>query len=349
MQIGSIAAIPAIDAAAPAPTTAQSLGSSSAKAGSGVTVHPGPQRLTPAHYQPVRVPPEVLRHSGRPDTLDVGSPGKVGLLELGFEQLGGRTELVTHYQKSPLQIMRPLYFDPARPDLAITYLMSTGGGIVQADRLRTDIHCGAGSAVHLTTQAATRVHRMDTDYATQLVHLTAEADSYVEYLPEAVIPYRDSRFYQRTLITAAPSATVLAGETVAAGRLAHGERHAYQVFASDLEWRRPDGRLLALDTVRLEPGADGVTGPAVLAAHDLMSTFYAVTPLAPAAEVAHALRGALADSGLVHGVSVLPHDCGAWLRVLGSDSPAVTAAVRRAWDAVRRLLIGAPAPALRKY
>jgi len=38
MQIGSIAAIPAIDAAAPAPTTAQSLGSSSAKAGSGVTV-----------------------------------------------------------------------------------------------------------------------------------------------------------------------------------------------------------------------------------------------------------------------------------------------------------------------
>ncbi|MDH6109647.1 urease accessory protein [Kitasatospora sp. MAP12-15] len=305
-------------------------------------------RLTPAHYEPERVPAAVRRLAGRPDALGVGRPGKVGLLELGFERIGPRTELVTRYQKSPLQLMRPLYFDPERPDLAITYLMSTGGGIVQADRLRMDLHCGAGSTVHLSTQAATKIHRMDADYATQQVFLTADEDAYVEYLPEPTIPYRDSRFYQRTVITVAPSATVLAGETVLAGRLAHGERNAYQVFAADLEWRRPDGRLFALDTVRLEPHTTGVTGPAVLAAHDLVSTFYAVTPLAPAAEVADALHGALAGSGLLYGVSVLPADSGAWLRVLGGDSPAVAAAVRQAWDAVRRLLIGSPAPDLRK-
>ncbi|WP_370144924.1 urease accessory protein UreD [Streptacidiphilus sp. EB129] len=308
----------------------------------------GAHRLTPAHYEPARVPREVLRYAGRPDTLGVGAPGKIGLLELRFERLGDRTELVSQYQKSPLQIMRPFYFDPARPDLAVTYLMSTGGGIVQADRLRMDLRCGAGTAVHLTTQAATKVHRMDTDYATQLVHLDAGPDSYVEYLPEATIPYADARFYQRTVITAAPSATVLASETVSAGRLARGERHAYQVFAADLEWRRPDGRLLALDTVRLEPAAGGVDGPAVLAGHDVMSTFYAVTPLAPAAEVADVLHEALRDGGLRFGVSVLPQDCGAWARVLGPDSPGVNAAVRRAWDAVRRLLIGVPAPVIRK-
>ena len=321
-----------------------------------VTAHPvtaHPDRLTPAHYEPSRVPAEVRRHAGRPQALGVGKPGKIGLLELGFERIGARTELVTHYQKSPLQIMRPLYFDPARPDLAITQLMSTGGGIVQADRLRMDLHCGVGTAVHLTTQAATKIHRMDADYATQQVFLHADDDSYVEYLPDATIPYRDSRFYQRTVITVAPSATVLAGETVMAGRLAHGERNAYQVFASDLEFRRPDRRLLAVDTVRLTPGPDGggVSGPAVLAGHDLVSTLYAVTPLAPAAEVADALHGALAEfdgNGLLFGVSVLPEDCGAWLRVLGGDSPTVGAAIRHAWDAVRRLLIGAPAPVLRK-
>ncbi|GAB2694972.1 urease accessory protein UreD [Kitasatospora kifunensis] len=322
-------------------------------------------RLTPAHYEPTRVPAEVRRHAGRPEALGVGAPGKVGLLELGFEQRGGRTELVDHYQKSPLQIMRPLYFDPARPDLAITYLMSTGGGIVQADRLRLDLRCGAGTAVHLSTQAATRIHTMTTDYATQQVFLTAGPDSYVEYLPEPTIPYRDSRFYQRTVITADPSATVLAWETVLAGRLARGERNAYQVFAADLEWRRPDGRLFALDTVRLEPGggasgrgaagrgaaaagASGVSGPAVLGGHDLVATLYAVTPLAPAAEVADVLHQALAGSGLLYGVSVLPEEAGAWLRLLGGDSPTVTAALHRAWDAARRLLIGAPAPAMRK-
>ncbi|MEY9877630.1 urease accessory protein [Streptacidiphilus sp. MAP12-33] len=313
------------------------------------------ERLTPAHYEPSRVPAEVRRYAGRPRALGVGKPGKIGLLELGFERIGVRTELVTHYQKSPLQIMRPLYYDPARPDLAVTLLMSTGGGIVQADRLRTDVHCGAGTAVHLTTQAATKVHRMDADYATAQVLLHAGEDAYVEYLPDPTIPYRDSRFYQRTVVTVAPSATVLAGETVMAGRLAHGERNAYRVFASDLEFRRPDGRLLALDTVRLTPGRSGggVTGPAVLAGHDLVSTFYAVTPLAPAAEVADALHHALSafdgdGGGLLFGVSVLPEDCGAWLRVLGDDPPTVGAALRHAWDAVRRLLIGAPAPVLRK-
>jgi len=39
-----------------------------------------------------------------------------------------------------------------------------------------------------------------------------------------------------------------------AGRLARGERHDYDVFAADLELRRPGGELIAIDTVRLQPG-----------------------------------------------------------------------------------------------
>ncbi|MGF1428290.1 urease accessory protein UreD [Kitasatospora sp. LaBMicrA B282] len=305
-------------------------------------------RLVPGHYEPARVPAQVRRYAGRPDALGVGAPGKVGLLELGFERIGGRTELVSRYQKSPLQIMRPLYYDPARPDLAVTCLMSTGGGVVQADRLRLDLHCGPDTAVHLTTQAATKLHRMDADYATQQLFLTAGPGAYVEYLPEPTIPYRDSRFYQRTVLTVDPGATVLAAETVLAGRLARGERNAYQVFAADLEWRRPGGRLFALDTVRLAPGSSPVDGPAVLGGHDLVAGFFVVSPLAPAAGIADVLHAALADSGLLYGVSVLPEEAGAWLRVLGGDSPAVAAALRRAWDAVRRLLIGVPAFDVRK-
>ncbi|WP_405000616.1 urease accessory protein UreD [Kitasatospora cathayae] len=319
-------------------------------AGRGVTAAPvaAPPRLDPRHYEPARVPYEVRRHAGTPDTLAVGRPGKVGLLELAFERIGGRTELTGHYQKSPLQIMRPLHFDPARPDLAVTLLMSTGGGILQADRLRTDIRCGADTAVHLTTQAATKVYRMEHDYATQLVNLAAGPGAYVEYLPEPVIPFVDSRFYQRTVLTVDAGATVLAGETVLAGRLARGERNAYQVFASDLEVRRPSGELVALDTVRLEPAGGGVAGPAVLGGHDVLSSLYVLSPLAPAARIADVLHEALAGSGLLYGVSVLPQDSGAWLRLLDSDTRACAAALRAAWDAVRRLLIGAPAPDLRK-
>ncbi|MFF9352510.1 urease accessory protein UreD [Streptomyces sp. NPDC014734] len=291
----------------------------------------------------------MLALTGPPDTLAAGRPGKVGLLELRYARVGDRTELVDRYQKSPLQITRPLYVDPHRPDLPVTYLMTTGGGIVQADRHRIDIDCGPGTAVHLTTQAATKVHRMEFDHATQLVDITAAQGSYVEFLPDPVIPYRDARFYQHTRVTADPAATVLLGETIAAGRLARGERHAYRMLFSDLEIRRPDGRLLAVDTVRLDPRGPGpVTGPAVLADHDLMATLYVVTPLAPASLVADTLHEALNPVAPAFGVSTLPDGCGAWVRVVGGDPPAVTRAMRAAWDAVRRLLIGVPAPDLRK-
>jgi urease accessory protein len=309
-----------------------------------------PPRLSAAHYTPGRIPPEVLRYGATPVTLAAGSPGKVGLLELGFELRGGRTELVRRYQKSPLQIMRPLHVDPHRPGMAFTYLMSVGGGIVQADRYRIDVGCGPGAELHLTTQAATKVYGMEQDFATQLVNLDAGPDSYLEYLPDPLIPFRHARLYQRTVVTADPDATVVLGETVAAGRVARGELHAYDALALDLELRRPDGRLLAVDNLRLCPGAapGGVLGPAVLSGHRYTSSLYVLTGRCPAQQVADTLHDALAGTGLLHGASVLPQECGAWLRVLGDDSPRLTSALHTAWDAVRRLLTGSPAPDLRK-
>ncbi|MFD9634562.1 urease accessory protein UreD [Streptomyces violascens] len=294
------------------------------------------------------MPYEVHRYAGHPRTLPVGHPGKVGLLDLTFAKIGERTELVRHYQKSPLQIMRPLYFDPYRPDMPITFVMSTGGGIVQADRLRLDLHFGPHSAGHITTQAATKVHSMDHDYAIQQAFVTAEENAYVEYMPDMTIPHPRSRLYQRTVVTAHPTATVLVSEYLMVGRLARGERHQYDVLAADFELRRPDGALVALDTVRLDPGSGTVTGPAVLARHDLMASLFCLTPLVPADEIADTLHAVLAERGLSFGVSVLPGEAGAWVRLLGSDPLAVTAALEHAWSALRHLLTGYPAPHLRK-
>lgn len=296
------------------------------------------------------VPEIVAGYAGTPETLPAGSPGKDGVLELGFVRIGGRTELSQHRQQPPLQIMRPLYVDPERPDLPVVYLMSTGGGLVQGDRMRLDIDCGPDTSVHLTTQASTKVQRMDTDYATQTVTLRAGAGAFVEYLPEPLIPFGGARLHQRTTVTVDPSATVILGETVLAGRLARDEKHEYDVFASDLEVVRPDGVLLAVDTIRLQPSDGGVTGPAVFGDHDVMGTLYVLTPLAHARALADVLHDAIEGQtdGIEAGVSILPEDCGVWLRVLGTETEAVAAVVRQAWDAARRLLIGVPAPHIRR-
>ncbi|MFJ2585117.1 urease accessory protein UreD [Streptomyces sp. NPDC087538] len=313
---------------------------------------PRPDRLAPGYYTAVRVPPDVAALASVPDTLGPGSPAKVGILDLAFAVRGGRTELVERYQKTPLQIMRPLWIDPATPGMSYVYLMATGGGIAQADRYRMDFRCGPGTEVHLTTQAATKVFRMEHDYASQRVHIAADEGAYVEYLPDPLIPFKDSRFYQCTEVTVAPGATVVLGDTLTAGRLARGERHAYRVLATDLRIARPDGTLLAIDTLRLTPGAgargNGVVGPGVFAGYDHVASLFVVTDRAPATGIADTLHEALAGLGVLYGVSVLPHDCGAWVRLLGDSPVGVAAARNTAWDAVRRLLTGHPAPALRK-
>lgn len=127
----------------------------------GDEVRYGGYRLQPAHYEPSRVPEEVARFDASIGTLEVGSPGKVGILQLEFTRGEHRTELSGHFQKSPLQIMRPLYYDELRPDMPYTFLMSAGGGVVQGDRLRTDLVFGPGSSAHVTTQAHTRLYRME--------------------------------------------------------------------------------------------------------------------------------------------------------------------------------------------
>ncbi|WP_405901125.1 urease accessory protein UreD [Streptomyces sp. NBC_00727] len=307
-------------------------------------------RLAEEYYTAVRVPPDVAALASVPDTLAPGSPAKVGILDLAFAVRGGRTELVGRYQKTPLQIMRPLWIDPAQPGMSYVYLMATGGGIAQADRYRMDFRCGPDTQVHLTTQAATKIFRMEHDYASQRVHLTADAGSYVEYLPDPLIPFQDARFYQSTEVTVAPGATVLVGDTLTAGRLARGERHTYRTLATDLRIRRPDGTLLAIDTLRLTPRqpGTGVLGPGVFAGHDHVASLFVVTDRVPATALADTLHEALAGLGVLYGVSVLPRDCGAWVRLLDDSPVGVAAAHRAAWHAVRRLLTGHPPPDLRK-
>lgn len=311
----------------------------------------GGPRLRAEHFEPARVPPEIARFDPGDPPLPVGSPGKVGILELGFERRTDRTELVHRYQKAPLSIMRPLYHDELRADLPYTMVMTAGGGILQGDRQRLDVSVGPAAAAHVGTQAHTRLYRMDHGYATSVVNLDLAADSYLEYLPDPVIPYAGSRFAQQVRVTIDPTATLLIGETVYAGRLSRGERHRYDAYASDVEVVDPSGRPLVVDRVRLVPGAGRLAGLGVLDGHDIVATLLVVTPLLAARALADALHAVVAQgAGDVRaGVSTLPGDVGAWVRLVADDPVAVAAAWQALWATARTVLTGAPPPPSRRY
>jgi urease accessory protein len=113
--------------------------------------------------------------------------------------------------------------------------------------------------------------------------------------------------------------------------------------------RRPDGRLLFADTLRLSPKeGEGPRSLALLGGSDVVATLYVLTQRTSAAELVDLIRSALSGGEVLAGVSELPNDCGVSARILGSTSKAVRVALRNAWNAARLALLGVPAPDLRK-
>jgi urease accessory protein len=284
------------------------------------------------------------------DALAVGAPGKLGLLDLALGRHGGVTRIERQYQRVPLHVYRPIYLDEGRPDMAFLFVQQFGDGLVQGDRYRVDIECGAGSAAHVTTQAATNIFGARENFATQLVNLRAGAGAVLEYLPDAVVPFRGSRLFQRTCVTADPDATVILGETLLPGRVAHGEAHLYDLYWAETQVRRPEGTLLFADVLRLTPGrgetprSAGVLGP-----FDVIATLYVISNECDPPELVTLLREALtAYPEVLVGVSELPNRCGAAVKFLGPTSKAVQATLKSAWNAARLELLGVPAPNLRK-
>lgn len=311
------------------------------------------RRDDPAHVMPADLPREFRQYDTPVTVLGAGQPGKVGLVELEVARHDDVSRVVHRYQRAPLQFFQPIHLDPARRDMPFIVLLQQGGGMLQGDRYRLDITCHEDAALHVTTQSATKLYKCEENFVTQIVNITAAAGSVVEYLPDVTIPYQHARFFQRVDLHLDPEATVIVGEVLTAGRVAYGERHCYDIFASQTNAYSLAGRLLAADTITLQPAGGATANPALLGAHDAFGFLSIYSRRCPPGELTALLRAALAAdarvaSRTIIGVSELPNGCGAAVRILGPTGAAVEHARTVAWNAARIALLDAPAPDLRK-
>jgi urease accessory protein len=182
-------------------------------------------------YIPEDIPPEVLAYGSVLSQLGVGKAGKVGALVLKLEHDPGRQKTVAkeQYSKVPLYTQRALYLEESLPSMAYMFIMSPSGGILQGDRYRMDITLKNNAFFHLTTQGATRLYRMDKNYATQLVNITVGEGCYFEFIPDQIIPYRSSRFYQNVTLNAHDNSTMIYSEILGPGRVSSGESFEYDI------------------------------------------------------------------------------------------------------------------------
>ncbi|MGI0011897.1 MAG: urease accessory protein UreD [Nitrososphaera sp.] len=219
-------------------------------------------------------------------------------------------QLRTH---APLLVQRALYPERDLPGFAHVYLMSSAGGILQGDRMEIDIDAGENTAARITTQAATKIYRMDRGFATQSVTVTAGAGSYLEVLPHQLIPFKSSRFYQDVSVRVAPDATVLLSEIVCAGRTAAGENFEFEICHLRMNTCDLKGQVLFSDVCSMEP--EKMHFDLLFGGKTIWSTIYVITARDKAG-IESEITKAIESGGILAGCSKLPHDCGLFVRIL---------------------------------
>jgi urease accessory protein len=275
---------------------------------------------------------------------------KKGVLEMSFAGRGDRSVLAHLYREAPLLAQQALYWDEHLPGLPCVYVITTSGCVLEGDRFDISIDVGAGAMAHVTTQAAMKIHRMESGSAAQFQHVELSENAYLELLPGPVIPQRHSRFVTRTEAVVAESATLLTAELLQPGRKHHGigELFEYDLYSSAVTARRPDGTSLFCEKLVAEPWRHPVRQPGMMDRFDVFANVVLVTPLRHAASIYERIIPG-ADAGCLAGASWLPNDSGLVYKVLGTETEQVKGKVRAFWDLVRREVTGAPAPAARPW
>ena len=154
--------------------------------------------------------------------------GKRGLLRLSFQPRGERTVLYRRYSSSPFGAVRANY--PDASGTSEVQITNPSGGTLGGDHLTLEVNLAPRSSATLLTQAANKAYRGPE--SSQDATFRVERGAFLEYLPHHLIPYAASNYRQQTTFHLAADTTLLTWDAVSAGRLARGERFAFESLAS---------------------------------------------------------------------------------------------------------------------
>jgi urease accessory protein len=282
-----------------------------------------------ANYStPQSIPSEIKRYLKGSDRA-MGKTGKVGILRLEFKKdsLSGNTVIKEQFSRVPLFAQRAMYLEETLPAMAYVYIVSPSGGILQGDRYHIDIKSGNNTYVHVTTQGATRIYKMEKNYASQTININVEEESYFEYIPDQIIPFHNSRFYQEVNLTVHDNSTMIYSEVIVPGRVASGEAFDYDICYIKTIGRNQLGKLRFIDTVKLQPRKGKLSGKGLLKNRDVVGSIYIVTNESFVSDLYYGMaeRIKLQESRgkISGGISILPARQGIIVRLLGNSSENV--------------------------
>lgn len=245
-------------------------------------------------------------------------PRQNGIIKVELESdENSKTFIKSLECKAPFLVQKAIYPDSRYPHFAHVYMMSSSGGILQGDKLDIDIILGKGALARITTQSATKIYKMKYGFASQYIDITSESESYLEFVPHQIIPFKSSRFYQEVNLNVEKNSTVVYSEIVSAGRIASGEKFDFDVcFLRTSAYQ--EGRLLFTDVMNMSHENKAML-ESLFGSKYILSSIYVISDSIEHEKIDLVINLAMKNNSLLASYSSLPHGCGIIVRILADS------------------------------
>jgi urease accessory protein len=292
----------------------------------------------------------MLQHNEEIEQLGAGKSGKNGKLKiiLGTDS-SGRTRIKEKESTFPLSVQKEIYYDQFQPNMTHVYMVSSSGGILQGDKYEIDIVLEKDALAHMTTQGATRVYGMNSSNAIQVINVSLDEGAYLEFIPDQIIPYKDSRFYQEINFKVHDNATMIYSEIVSPGRTGMGETFAYDICYLRSIGKNHKDELRFTDYTKIEPKKMNLQGFGLLEQKQITATMYVLTKTKDVEAIIRTLENEIKDSSEIDiGWSTMTKENGILLRIIGNTTRDVIRLVYDITKIVRRTILDSDFHEIRK-
>lgn len=190
-----------------------------------------------------------------------------------------QTFVSRQYAAYPFRLSNVFRLDLSDLDRAYLYIMNTSPGLLAGDQHQIAVQLEANAKLYLTDQSATKVHSMLSDATAQVSYtISVGAGAQLEFLPEPLILYADSRLEQTTQVTLHPTGQLFLSELIVPGRLARNEVYQFHSYFSRLQVVSPEGELIFGDAMRLAGKSNRFKHDPLFAALPIIANIVMVLP-----------------------------------------------------------------------
>lgn len=263
----------------------------------------------------------------------------------------GGTILRVREQQPPWRVIRG-FRTPSGETLAHVHNLS--GGILDNDSLSLHVNVGPGAQAQLTSTGATRVYRSRSldRRASQRIQASIGPDSYLEFLPDQLIPFAGARFDQVTRVNIARGGSLIWWDRLAPGREASDEVFQFESLTSHFELIA-EGRPIAIERWALSPLSQGLDSVARLGSFRHFASCYVCRAGEPPAYWKHfesqmqTVVARVSSADMLWGATTLRAH-GLAIRGLAVSGRLLACALVEIWKAAKWLLCGRTATLPRK-